>query len=175
LEAIIFKLAKPYNRQIELLLTVPAVSERMTAIRIIAEIGVDMSVFDNAKRLTSWAGLCPQNNESADKKKTTRIGKAGVYIKPLLTELALAVGKSSKKHPELYAKYRQISKRRGSKKAHIAIARKLIVAIYSILAKDEPYNPELNKTAEKTPKERTFTPQQAIAYMRKHGFTIDNL
>jgi len=55
------------------------VSERLTAIRIIAEIGVDMSVFDSAKHLTSWAGLCPQNAESAGKKKTTRVGKERTF------------------------------------------------------------------------------------------------
>jgi transposase len=172
LETIIFKLAEPYECQINLLLTAPAISERLTAIRIIAEIGTDMTVFESAKHLSSWAGLCPQNNESAGKKKTTRIGKAGAYIKPLLVELALVVGRSSKKHPEMYAKYKQLQKRRGGKKACVATARKLLVAIYNMLLKDEPYNAALYRKLEKAPKERTFTQDQAIAFMRSRGYTI---
>ena len=77
-------------RQIELLLSVPGISDSMTAIRVIAEIGADMHQFESSKHLCSWAGLTPQNNESAGKKKTTRIGKAGQYIKPLLLQCAIA-------------------------------------------------------------------------------------
>ena len=77
LQKLIFKLAEPYSRQIELLLTVPGISDPMTAIRVIAEIGADMRQFESSKHLCSRAGLIPQNNESANKKKTTRIGKAG--------------------------------------------------------------------------------------------------
>jgi len=172
LQTLIFKLAEPYEHQIQLLQTAPGLSDRFTAIRVIAEIGVDMTVFDSAKHLVSWAGLCPQNAESAGKKRTTRIGKAGVYIKPLLVELALTVGASKKKHPEMVAKFQQIKKRRGYNKAHVAIARKLLVAIYSMLAKDEPYNPELYRKTEQSPKERTFTPEQAIAFLRNRGYTI---
>jgi hypothetical protein len=168
-----YKIAQPYDHQIKLLLTVLGISDRLTAIRIIAEIGVDMSEFESAKHLTSWAGLTPQNAENAGKKKTTRVGKAGTYIKPLLVELAMSVGRSSKKHPEMYAKYKQIQKRRGGKKAHIAMARRLLVAIYHIFLKDEPFNVELYREAEKVPKSRTFEREaHALAYMRSHGFVI---
>jgi transposase len=95
LESQIFTLAKPYQAQIDLILTVPGIRDPMTAIRIIAEIGADMSVFESAKHLASWAGLAPQNNESAGKKKTTHIGKSGAYIKPLLVQIALAAGNFS--------------------------------------------------------------------------------
>jgi transposase len=172
LESLIFKLAEPYKRQIELLLTVPGISEPLTAIRIIAEIGSDMTVFDSAKHLVSWAGLCPQNAESAGKKKTTRIGKAGVYIKPLFVELSKSASNSSKKHREIFTKYQQLRNRRGGKKACVAIARKLLVAIYNILIKDEPYNAELYRRPETAPKVRTFTPEQALAFLRKRGYTI---
>lgn len=89
-ESEILRIAQSYIPQINLILTVPGIKEPMTAIRIIAEIGTDMSVFETAKHLTSWAGLTPQNNESAGKKKTTRIAKSGVYIKPLPVQIALA-------------------------------------------------------------------------------------
>jgi len=70
LESLILQLAAPYQSQINLLMTVPGISEPLTAIRILAEIGVDMSVFETSKQLCSWAGLTPQNQESAGKKKT---------------------------------------------------------------------------------------------------------
>ena len=69
LSKLILELAQPFQRQIDLLLTVPGIADPMTAIRIIAEIGVDMTVFETSKRCCSWAGLTPQNNESAGKKK----------------------------------------------------------------------------------------------------------
>ena len=72
LESLILGIAEKYTSQIELLMTVPGINDIFTAIRIIAEIGVDMSVFETSKKLCSWAGLTPQNNESAGKKKTRK-------------------------------------------------------------------------------------------------------
>jgi transposase len=170
LESLIFELAKPFERQIELLLTVPGISDRMTAVRIIGEIGADMSVFESSKHLCSWAGLTPQNNESAGKKKTTRIGKAGQYIKPLLLQCAIAAANPrSKKHPEILRKYQQLKKRRGKKKARVAIARRLLTAIYQILLKDEPYQPNVAPAKESIPKERVMTMQEGLAMLRRKG------
>jgi transposase len=89
LETLIIQLANKFQPHITLLLTVPGISSPLTAIRILAEIGADMSVFETSKQLCSWAGLTPQNNESAGKKKTTRISRAGAYLKPLLVQIAL--------------------------------------------------------------------------------------
>lgn len=171
LETLIYKLSKKYQPQIDLLLTVPGISSPLTAIRILAEIGVDMSVFETAKKLTSWAGLTPQNQESAGKKKTTRIGRAGAYLKPLLVQIALAVSKSDK-HPELKNKYQQLKKRRCGKKAVIAIARKLLTAIWHMLIKNEAYNAELYQKADKPPVSRELTTAQAVAFLRGKGFVI---
>ena len=160
--------------QVELLLTVPGISETMTAIRILAEIGVDMNVFESSKHLCSWAGLTPQNNESAGKKKTTRITRAGAYIKPLLVQCALAICKSDK-HPEIKSRYLALKKRRGHKKAIIAICRTLLTAIYAMLKKGEAYNPNLYRREEKVPDSKTFSVDQAIAFVRRHGyFVIDS-
>ena len=171
LETLIYDLAAKYKPQIDLLLTVPGISTQLTAIRILAEIGADMSVFETAKQLTSWAGLTPQNQESAGKKKTTRIGRAGAYIKPLLVQIALSCGKSNK-CPELKNKYLDLKKRRGGKKAVIAIARKLLTAIWHILSKDETYNFELYRQADKPPVTRELTTAQAVALLRSKGFVI---
>jgi len=171
LETLIYNLAAKYKPQIDLLLTVPGISTQLTAIRIVAEIGADMSVFETAKQLTSWAGLTPQNQESAGKKKTTRIGRAGAYLKPLLVQIALSCGKSNK-CPELKNKYLDLKKRRGGKKAVIAIARKLLTAIWHILSKNETYNAELYRQADKPPVARELTTAQAVAFLRSRGFMI---
>lgn len=171
LEKLIFDIAAKYQPQIDLLMTVPGISTPLTAVRILAEIGADMSVFETAKQLSSWAGLTPQNQESAGKKKTTRIGRAGAYLKPLLVQIALAVGKSEK-YPELKNKYLALKKRRGGKKTVIAIARKLLTAIWHILSKGEAYNVLLYKQADKPPATRELTIEQALALLRNKGFLI---
>ncbi len=141
LESLILSTAEKYLPQLNLITTVPGI-QSFAAIGILSEIGADMSVFPTSKHLCSWAGLTPQNNESAGKKKTTRISRAGAYIKPLLVQCALcAIRKKS--NSEIRKRYLNLKKRRGHKKAIIAIARMLLTAIYNILKKNEPYNSEL--------------------------------
>jgi transposase len=173
-ESEILKIAENYIPQIELLLTVPGIKEPLTAIRIIAEIGVDMSVFETAKHLTSWAGLTPQNNESAGKKKTTRIGKSGAYIKPLLVQIAIAASRGDK-NPEIKSKYQTLKKRRGGNKSKIAIARRLLTAIYHMLRKNEIYNPFLYIKEEKPPAARQISPEQAFLIVSKMGYIVSEL
>jgi len=170
LQSQILTLAEKYAHQLELVCTVPGILS-LSAIRIIAEIGVDMSVFPTAKHLCSWAGLTPQNNESAGKKKTTRISRAGAYLKPLLVQCALAVIKSEK-HPEIRNRYLALKKRRGHKKAIIAISRMLLSAIYHILKKGEPYNPKLYKKADMPPKHREVPVEQAIFILQRQGYLV---
>ena len=151
-------------------MTVPGI-QLFSAIAIIAEIGLDMSVFPTAKHLCSWAGLVPQNNESAGKKKSTRISRAGAYIKPLLVQCALTVCNSDK-HPEIKSRYLALKKRRGHKKAIIAICRMLLTAIYAILKKSEAYNPNLYRKVVSIPANRAFTIEQAVAFVQRHGFLV---
>jgi transposase len=171
LELIILNLAKSYSNEINLILTVPSFKNTFSAIAVVSEIGADMDVFPTAKHLCSWAGLTPTNNESAGKKKSVRISKAGCYIKPLLVQCATAVVKSDK-HPEIRNRYLQLKKRRGHKKAIIAIARMLLTAIYHILKKKEPYNAELYKKADAAPTSKEITMEQAILLVRKQGYNI---
>lgn len=170
LDSQILNLAEKYSSQIDLLVTVPGITVD-SAIRVISEIGVDMSVFPTSKHLCSWAGLTPQNQESAGKKKTTRISRAGAYIKPLLVQCALAAVKS-KKHPEIARRYQALKKRRGHKKAIIAIARMLLTAIYNILKKNEPYNPELYAHINTPPEQRTVSVEEAIFILQRQGYLV---
>lgn len=171
LESLILSLVEPYTKEINLVSTVPGIKNPFSAIAIISEIGVDMSVFPTAKHLCSWAGLTPQNNESAGKKKSVRISRAGVYIKPLLVQCANVIVKSEK-HPEIRNRFCAIKKRRGHKRAIIAIARMMLTAIYHILKKEEPYNPELYKKAEIIPANREVTVEQAIFILQRQGYSI---
>jgi len=170
LESAILTIAENFLPQINLVLTVPGIST-FSAIAIIGEIGVDMSVFKTSRHLCSWAGLTPQNDNSAGKIKTTRISRAGVYIKPLLVQCANAAIKSNK-NSEIKNRYNAIKKRRGHKKAIIAIARMLLTAIYNILKKNEPYNSELYHKANMPPKNREVTFEQAIFIIQRQGYIV---
>lgn len=120
-------------------MTVPGISEVAAKI-IVSEIGIDMNAFSSSKKLCNWAGLTPQNNESAGKKKSTRVSRAGIYLKPTLVQCANAAIKSTKK-PYFRNKYLKISKRRGHKKAIIAIARMMLTCIYKMFQTGETFNP----------------------------------
>lgn len=171
LEELILALASPYQQELDLILTAPSFTNIFTAIGIISEIGVNMEAFPSAKHLCSWAGLTPTNNESAGKKKTVRVSKAGCYIKPLLVQCANAVVKSTK-HPEIRNRYLRLRKRRGHKKAIIAIARMLLTALYNMLKNKEPYNAELYRKSDVLPVNREITIEQAIIMAQFQGYKI---
>ena len=132
-------MVEKYDGAISLLCTIPGI-DRSSAITVISEIGVDMAQFGSSKRLCCWAGLTPGNNESAGKKKSVRISRAGVYLKPALVQAAHAAVKD-KLNPYYALKYERIAKRRGKKRAIIAIARMILTAIYSMLSTGEIWNP----------------------------------
>ena len=170
LESLILSTAEKYIPQLNLVMTAPGI-QSFAAIGIISEIGVDMSVFPTSKHLCSWAGLTPQNNESAGKKKTTRISRAGAYIKPLLVQCALCAIRT-KKFPEVRNRYLALKKRRGQKKAIIAIARMLLTAIYNILKWNEVYNSELYRKADRPPAHREVSVEEAVFILQRQGYLV---
>ena len=128
-----------YQNAVGLLCTIPGVKYD-SAVTIISEIGIDMSQFCTSKRLCCWAGLTPGSNESAGKKKSVRMTRAGVYLKPALVQCAHAAVKSDKS-PYYKKKYESLVKRRGKKRAIIAIARMILTAIFQMLTTGEIWNP----------------------------------
>ena len=166
------ELGQDYQNQVKLIQTVPGFKDELSALRIISEIGSAMTVFDSAGKLCSWAGLVPTNNESAGRKYSTRISKGGRYLKPFLVQIANAVVKSDK-HSELRNKYLKLKKRRGHRKAIIAICRKLLVSIYQVLLKQENYNPLLQGLTEIRNPDKTMSIQDAIRFAQQHGFNVN--
>ena len=167
---IIDVLVKPYEGYINFLCTIPGV-DRKSAITIISEIGTDMSQFSSHYRLASWAGLAPGCNESAGKKKSVKISRAGVYLKPALVEVAHAA--LTDKNCTYYAnKYNVLSKRRGKKRAIIAIARKILVAIYHMLLTGEVFNPCDLASVETSDKDRVKYTKNNFLQSTKQLFSL---
>jgi len=128
---------EPHAAQLVLLQEIPGVDWTLAAV-IIAELGVDMNVFQSVSQLASWAGVCPGNNESAGKRKSSRIPKGNVYLKTALVEAANAAAKA--KGTYLRDKFYRLKARRGYKRATVAVAHKILVAIYHMLSQNVPYN-----------------------------------
>ena len=174
IEREILMIAEPFSAVLELLYTLPGLDKNpMTAIAILSEIGPDMSVFPSSKHLVSWAGCCPRNDQSNQKVKSRRISRAGCYLKPLLVQVANALIKS-KKHPEFKERYRRIKSHRGHKKAIIAVCKMLLPAIWNMLSKLEPYNPDGFLEHRPVNEKRVLTKSQALELLRLRGYTITN-
>jgi transposase len=126
----------PYQSTLELVLTIPGIGRR-TAEALIAECGVDMSVFPTVGHFASWAGICPGNNASGGKRKSGHTRKGPVWLRTALTEAAQAVARS--KGTYFAAHHAQIRGRRGSKKAIGATRHDLLVAYYHVVRDQLPF------------------------------------
>ena len=173
-DAVIDTMVEKHESLISLLCTIPGV-KRNSAITIISEIGDDMSQFASSKRLCCWAGLTPGNNESAGKKKSVRITRAGVYLKPALVEAAHAAIKA-KESPYYRIKYEKIAKRRGKKRAIIAIARMILTAIFQMLSTGEVWNPtdliKIDMPEELKQQQLQKQINQAISFLKLQGILV---
>lgn len=167
--------AAKYEAEIALLSTIPGL-QRRSIIAIISETGADMSRFSDEKHFSSWAGLAPTNNESANKKKSVRISHAGTYLKPLLVQVAL---NSIRDKSDNYfsTKYAILKKRRGHKKAIIAIARMILVCVYHMLSTGEAFHPrDLDKLSNPAVKEQSapapIAEAEAVELLKSLGYTV---
>ncbi len=167
-------MVEKHESLITLLCTIPGV-DRNSAITIISEIGTDMAQFGSSKRLCCWAGLTPGNNESAGKKKSVRITRAGVYLKPALVQVAHAAVKTT--DSSYYRlKHEQISKRRGKKRAIIAISRMILTAVFQMLSTGEVWNPtdlfKADMPEDLKEKQLQKAIKQATKFLEKQGKTV---
>jgi transposase len=127
----------PFEQAVELLCTIPGV-QRRTAEVIIAEIGVDMSVFPTDKQLASWAGMCPGNDQSAGKRRSGKTRKGSKWLDWALEEAAMAAIRT--KDVYLAAQYARLRPRRGHKKALGAVKHSILIACWHMLSTGELYN-----------------------------------
>jgi transposase len=121
---------EPFRKAVELLSSIPGVSE-LSARVIISEIGLDMSRFPTAGHLISWAGLCPKSDESAGKRRSTRMRKGAPWLKTSLIQCAWAAGR--KKRSYLQAQFHRLRAQRGPKTAIGAVAASILTAAYHML------------------------------------------
>jgi transposase len=128
----------PFAHQIELLATIPGISERAAQV-IISEIGVDMARFPTAAHLASWAGLCPGNNESAGKHRCGRTRKGNTELCAVLTECAWAAGCTATYVGAQFRRFHRRFGKKGGQKAATATAHTLIVSIWHVLAETTAY------------------------------------
>jgi transposase len=120
----------PFRTAVEQVITVPGIKS-LAAQTILSEIGIDMSRFPSSGHLISWACICPRSDESAGKRRSTRIRKGSPWLKTTLVQCAWAA--TRKKGSYLQAQYYRIRARRGPKKAIVAVAASILTAIYHML------------------------------------------
>ena len=126
----------PFANKAELLTTNTGVAERNSQV-IIAELGPDMSRFATDRHAASWVSICPGNDESAGKRRSGRTRRGNPHLRAALVESANAAARS--KNTYLRAQYEQVKRRRGHKKAIVAVAHSILIAAYHILKDDVPY------------------------------------
>ena len=136
-DAQIARLLEPFRSQFQRLLTIPGIRETAAA-ALIAEIGVDMRRFPSAAHLVSWAGLCPRMDESAGKRRSTRLRKGAPWLKPVLIQCAWAAARTKRTYTQ--AQFLRLRARRGPMKAVVAVAATMLTASYYILRDGVSYH-----------------------------------
>jgi transposase len=130
-----FDALKPHEAAMQLLLTIPGI-DRLAAAKRVVEIGLDRAAFGHAGRLAKWAGVCPGNNESAGQRRTGRTIPGNRYVRAILCEIAWAAIRTTR---QFKSRYQSWVIRRGTKKAIIAIAHKVLKTVFVLLSRQVPY------------------------------------
>ncbi len=160
--------AVPWEEAVTLLDSAPGIG-RSLAEQIIAEVGTDMARFPSEGHLASWAKVCPGNHESAGKRHSSKTGKGSRWIRTALVQAAWAAVKVKDTH--LAAVYRRLAARRGKQKAIMAVAHRLLVAIYHMLKDRVPYR-EIGATAQSEPAKRKVV-ERLQRQIEKLGYTAE--
>jgi transposase len=158
----------PFRTAVELVSTIPGVST-LSAEVIVSEIGVDMSRFPTVGHLISWAGLCPRNDQSAGKRRSTRLRKGAQWLKTALVQCAWAA--KNKKGSYLQAQFRRLLSRRGPQKAICAVAASILTAAYHMLKDGTCYQdlgPDHFKRRSKTTQSRRL-----VRSLEQLGYTVE--
>jgi transposase len=159
---------QPFRVGAELLTTINGVNQ-LAARGIVSEIGLDMSRFPTSGHLLSWAGMCPRSDESAGKRRSTRIRKGAPWLKTLLVQCAWAASRT--KATYLHAQFVRIRARRGTKKAIVAVAASILTAAYHMLKNGVPYRDLGPQHFDSRNKQAQA--KRLLARIRALGFTAD--
>jgi transposase len=130
--------SRPYEDELRRLDAIPGVNRRIAEV-IVAEVGVDMERFGSDARLAAWAGMSPGNRETAGKRQSGRRGPGDVWLQAALVEAGWAAGHASKRKTRLYAQYRRLARRRGKKRACVAVGHSILRIAYRLLAGGQEY------------------------------------
>jgi transposase len=128
--------AATFEEAVERMIAIPGVG-RLTAEKLVTEIGIDMGRFASARHLSSWAGMCPGADESGGKRQSGQTRKGSRWLREALVEAAQGAGRSLGTY--LGAQYRRLSARRGAKKAAVAVGHTILVIAYYLLKDGRPY------------------------------------
>jgi transposase len=159
---------EPYRAQHTLLVTIPGVNWYIAAV-LIAEIGVDMTVFLSAYHLAAWAGVCPGNNESAGKHRAGKARRGNVHLKTALVGAATSAART--KGTYLKDKYHRLRARRGNLRAAVAIAHKILVAAYHMLVRQLPYQDLGGSYLDKL--DETRTTSNLVRRLERLGYAVE--
>ena len=127
---------RPFSHNVPLLTSIPGIGET-SAYALMAELGVNMDQFPNEHHLSSWAGMCPGNNESAGKHRSGKTRNGSKWLRSLLVEIAWCAVRT--KGSYFHAQYHRLAARRGSKRAIVAVAHSILIVIYHVMKYQIPY------------------------------------
>ncbi len=165
-DARIAELTKPYEAEIEQLVSIPGVNQTAAA-QIIGEIGVEVNRFGSSGRLSSWAGICPGNNESAGKRKSGKIRKGNRYLKRILNQCAWATSKTETFLGRTFRRKRPVL---GGKKTAVAIGHKILVIVYHLFSEGTFYDEK--RYDQPSPKEEQRRTRKAVEALEHLGYKV---
>src|SRR5216684_679368 len=167
LETLIDQKLGPFEDVIALLDTVPGVN-RTLAIDLVAEIGTDMTAWKTDRQFAAWSGTCPGNRESAGVRKKAKAREGNPYVKTILIQAAVSASQTIGSH--LSFRFKRLAARRGPRRAFVAVAREIAVAVYHMISKKVPYTPPRNADPEVIRQQRS---RHLMRELTKLGYEVN--